>query len=114
MPGLRRLIASQSFALLVLGASALAIRAAAQDDDESPYRPGLIATYTAGGNTVIRTDEVLALDWQDAACDPSLPAGEFSAQWGGRLWARGAGSYRLLCYVQGDVAIKLAGKTVIQ
>ena len=33
--------------------------------------------------------------------------------WRGRLWARGAGSYRLLCYGQGEVDVKLAGKTVL-
>src|SRR5205823_7025153 len=60
-----------------------------------------------------RTDEVVAFDWQDAVCDPRLPAGEFTADWRGRLWARGAGNYTIACYVQGNVTVKLAGKTVI-
>jgi mono/diheme cytochrome c family protein len=65
------------------------------------------------GTTITRADEVVAFDWQNAACDPRLPAGDFSAEWRGRLWARGAGSYTLACYVQGEVTIKLAGNTVI-
>src|SRR5262245_2925239 len=82
-------------------------------DEGSTYRPGLIATYAAGGKSVVRTDEVVAFDWQDAACDERLPPGEFSAAWRGRLWARGAGSYRLYCYAQGEVSVALAGKRVI-
>jgi mono/diheme cytochrome c family protein len=61
----------------------------------------------------VRTDEVVAFDWQDAACDPRLPACEFSATWRGRLSTKGTGSYRLQCFVQGEIALKLAGKTVV-
>jgi mono/diheme cytochrome c family protein/cytochrome c553 len=86
---------------------------AQEDDEDSPYRPGLIATYTATDRSIIRVDETIAFDWKDAVCDPRLPAGNFSASWRGRLWARGAGSYRLLCYAHGEVEIKLAGKTVV-
>jgi mono/diheme cytochrome c family protein len=94
--------------------AALGSPAAGQEEDEqSPYRPGLAATYAVGGKTATRTDEVLAFDWQDAACEERLPAGEFTATWRGRLWARGSGTYRLQCYVQGEVAIRIAGKQVI-
>ena len=86
--------------------------AAAQEDEESPYRPGLIATYTAGGTSAVRTDEVVAFDWQDAACDPRLPAGEFTAT-GWPAVGQGRGQLSLACYVQGEVEVKLAGKTVI-
>jgi mono/diheme cytochrome c family protein/cytochrome c2 len=114
MPGfcvrLRWLVA----ALLTLTCSYLAGDAAGQEDNqESPFQPGLIATYVAGGKTAVRTDEVVAFDWQDAACDPRLPVGEFSAVWRGRLWARGAGTYRLYCFVQGEVTLKLGDKTLI-
>lgn len=97
-------------ALYLLVASA----GAQEEADDSPYRPGLIATYAAGGQTVIRVDEVVAFDWQAAAADERLSSGEFSADWQGRLWARGAGEYRLSAYVQGEVTIKLAGKTVVE
>src|SRR5262249_23295517 len=66
-----------------------------------------------GATSVSRLDEAIAFDWQEAACDPRLPAGDFTAKWQGRLWARGAGTYRLQCFVPGGVTIKLAGKTVI-
>jgi len=85
-----------------------------QDEaEDSPYHPGLVATYRVGNQSATRSDETIAFDWQDAACDPRLAAGKFTAQWRGRLWARGAGSYTLACYVQGEVTVTLAGKTVI-
>src|SRR5438067_13934340 len=84
--------------------------AVAQDDEDSPFRPGLAATYTAGGRSVQRIDEVVAFDWADAAADPRLANGPFSTSWRGRLWAKASGTYRIACYVQGQVEIKLAGK----
>jgi len=102
---------SLAVALTIVGLSSSALT---QDDTEdSPYRPGLIATFTSSDRTATRTDEIVAFDWQNAAADPRLPATEFTATWRGRLWARGAGTYRLACYVQGEVELKLAGKTVI-
>src|SRR6185295_9225551 len=59
------------------------------------------------------TDEVLAFDWQDAAPDPRLPAGEFNATWRGRLWTQSRGTYRLYCYAQGQIDLKLAGQSVL-
>jgi hypothetical protein len=98
-----------------LAASLMAMAAVAQEEaEDSPFRPGLVATYSAGGQAATRVDEVVAFDWQDAAADERLAAGEFAATWRGRLWARGAGEYRLSCYVQGEVEIKLGGKTLIE
>ncbi|HEY2893318.1 MAG TPA: PA14 domain-containing protein, partial [Pirellulales bacterium] len=87
--------------------------AIAQDDEDSPFRPGLIATYMVGGKSLQRIDEVVAFDWQEAAPDPRLPAAPFSATWRGRLWAKGSGVYRIACYVQGQAEVKLAGKAVV-
>src|SRR5436190_4359033 len=99
-------------ALLLLPALRVAA-GADEDDDDSPYTPGLVATYALDASSVTRIDEVVAFDWQDATCDPRLPTGELKAAWRGRLWARSAGTHRLSCFTQGDVEIKLAGKTVI-
>jgi mono/diheme cytochrome c family protein len=81
--------------------------------EDSPYQPGLIAAYRMGDRQATRIDEGIAFDWKDAACDLRLPPGDFTAVWRGRLWARGAGTYTIACYVQGEVKITLAGKTVI-
>src|SRR5262245_25063819 len=94
-------------ACFVACCAALVLSTAGQEDaEDSPYRPGLVATYSAGGATITRIDEVVAFDWQDAACDPRMLAGEFAAEWRGRLWARGAGSYTIACYVQGEVKVR--------
>src|SRR5437773_10190019 len=72
---------------LLLSSILVAAPAAAQDNDEdSPFRPGLVATYTADGKSVQRIDELVAFDWQDAAPDPRLAAQPFSTIWRGRLW----------------------------
>jgi len=97
------------FLLLVVAAASAEDEAA----EENPYRPGLVATYSAGGRTATRVDETIAFDWQDATTDPRLPAGEFSAVWRGRLWMQAPGTYQLFCFVQGEVEIKLAGKSVV-
>src|SRR4051794_30708505 len=78
----------------------LATARAQEEAEDSPYRPGLIAMYVAGNQTAKRVDEVVAFEWQGAAPDERLPASEFTATWQGRLWARGAGEYRLYAYVQ--------------
>jgi mono/diheme cytochrome c family protein len=92
----------------------VAVGNAQEEAEDSPFRPGLVATYSAGGQSVTRVDEVVAFEWLNASADQRLLAGEFKATWRGRLWARGAGEYRLSCYVQGEVAVKLAGKTLIE
>jgi mono/diheme cytochrome c family protein len=99
--------------LVWVALAALSLPAAAQDDEESPHRPGLVATYSAAGVSATRTDELLAFDWQDAAPDLRLPAGEFTAAWRGRLWTQTRGTYRLACYVQGQAELKLAGQAVL-
>src|SRR5438105_9111739 len=102
-PSLRLLFSSLACCLF-----AAAFAVAQEDAEDSPYKPGLIASYAAADKKAVRTDEVIAFDWQNAACDPRLPAGEFTAAWRGRLWARGAGSYTIACYLQGEVAVKVA------
>ncbi|MEX2174362.1 MAG: c-type cytochrome [Pirellulaceae bacterium] len=90
------------------------------DDEESPYRPGLVATYSVPASSaspagpISRVDEVLAHDWGQAAPDPRLPAGPFQAVWKGRLWTQVPGPYRLQVYAAGGrVSIRLADKEVI-
>jgi mono/diheme cytochrome c family protein len=97
---------------LLLSAASFVV--AQDEDEESPYRPGLIATYAAEGAAATRVDEAIAFDWQDAAPDPRLPAGAFTAQWRGRLWTQTPGTYRLHCYVQGEVELALGGKSLVQ
>jgi mono/diheme cytochrome c family protein len=110
MPGVRFVVRGVIFLAALICVSDLR----AQDEaEDSPYRPGLVAKYTAGSTTAARTDEVIAFDWQAASCDARLPVGDFSAAWRGRLWARGAGQYHLHAFVQGQVTVKLADKTVL-
>ncbi|HEX5104200.1 MAG TPA: c-type cytochrome, partial [Pirellulaceae bacterium] len=90
--------------------------AAAQDEDEeSPYRSGFIATYSSGADQkAVRIDETVAFDWADAAPDSRLAAGPFSAVWSGRLWTQTPGVHRIAAYVQGRVSVTLAGNRIIE
>ncbi len=93
----------------------------AQDDfeEESPYAPGLVATIrgaegTAATEPITRIDESLAFDWESAAPDSRLPAGNFTATWRGRLWTQAPGRYQLAVYTGGgSVSLRLAGKEVL-
>jgi mono/diheme cytochrome c family protein len=94
--------------------AAMAAPVAAQEDQEdNPYRPGLVAAYSAGQASASRIDEVIAFDWQDASADPRLPAGPFSGVWRGRLWTQSPGRHTLACYVLGQVELKLGGRVVL-
>jgi mono/diheme cytochrome c family protein len=108
----RRLL-SMLIPSLVVGCLTASPALAQEDDEESPYRPGLVATYTSRQSSATRLDETIAFDWQGAACDPRLAPGPFIATWRGRLWARGSGTYRLACYVHGKLSIAVAGKTIL-
>jgi cytochrome c553 len=91
--------------------------ATAQDDAEetdSPYRPGLVASYSLAGTTATRIDESIAFDWDAAPPDSLLPAGRFTATWRGRLLTQAAGRYEFKAFAAGGkVAIKLADKELI-
>src|SRR5947207_5122192 len=71
-------------ALAVLLLAFLRLPAMADEDEESRYRAGLVATYIAGGHSVARIDKTIAFDWQDAASDTRSAACEFAATWRGR------------------------------
>jgi mono/diheme cytochrome c family protein len=84
------------------------------DEEDSPYRPGLVANYSAGGRSATRLDEALAFDWQDAPPDSRLTSGKFSATWTGRLWVQTPGEHRLAVYVGGGKAtLRLAGREIL-
>ena len=100
--------------LVFLVSGLVAARVAAQEDEESPYRPGLVATYSAGdAAAATRIDEAVAFDWAGASPDPRLPDGQFAATWRGRLWTQSPGAHRLAVFVQGQVSLKLDGKEII-
>jgi mono/diheme cytochrome c family protein len=111
---------SLRIALFITCLGAIVLSAAAQEDfeEESPYAPGLVATFQqANANAaekVTRIDEALAFDWAAAAPDPRLPAGNFTAMWRGRLWTQVPGRYELAVYAGGGkVSLRLAGKEVL-
>lgn len=87
----------------------------AQDEDEEvPYRPGLIAEYSDPSQHSFRQlDEAIAFQWEDRAPDRRIAAGNFDVRWRGRIFVQGAGEYRLALHASGEVEVKLAGKVVI-
>ena len=112
------LVRSLSLRLSVALSLCLSVAAAAQDDaaeEDSPYRPGLVAAYASGGGEeAIRVDETIAFAWEQAPPDQRLPPGPFGARWRGRLLAQAPGSYRFQVYGGGGrVAVTLAGKELI-
>lgn len=90
-----------------------AATASGQDDGDDELRPGLLAEYRVGDEALRRVDETVAFVWSDAAPDPLLPSGLFTANWSGQLLIREAATYRLHAYVAGDVRVSVNGKTVL-
>ena len=102
-----------SISLSLFLAAPLAAQEAAEEE-ESPYRAGLVATYSAGETSATRIDEAIAFDWADVPPDPRLAGGAFRAQWTGRLWAQAAGEYRLAVFMEGGKCrIKLGEREVL-
>ncbi|MFN0018810.1 MAG: c-type cytochrome [Pirellulaceae bacterium] len=90
------------------------ILCAQEDDEEEPYLPGLIAEYSdRSQHSFRRLDEAIAFHWDDAAPDRRIAADNFDVRWHGRIFAQGAGEYRLAVHASGEVEVKLAGKVVI-
>lgn len=78
------------------------------------YRPGLVAEYHAGDQSVIRIDPEIGFAWNDDSPDSELSGGPFDAKWQGFLWVKEPTKLRLHASVQGDVAIELKGKKVLE
>ena len=78
------------------------------------YRPGLVAEYHAGDQSVTRVDPEIAFSWNDSSPDAELPGGPFEVKWSGFLWVRDAAKLRLHASVQGDVVIELKGERVLE
>src|SRR5689334_13531732 len=86
----------------------------AQDDDEDPYLPGLIATYRDnGGAAVNRVDRAISFSWLDRSPDRRISAGRFSADWQGFLVSQGNGSYQLHAFCAGPLRITLNDRVII-
>jgi mono/diheme cytochrome c family protein len=87
---------------------------AQEEAEEEPFQPGLIAKYSdAVSHSFRRLDEAIAFHWDDEAPDAKIAADNFEVHWRGKLFAQGAGEYRLALHASGEVEVKLAGKTVI-
>lgn len=108
-----RLMQRRYSTLMLLAALATARVVSAQQEEENPFLPGLVASYASENSVAKRTDEVIAFDWQTASPDPRLPSGSFTANWRGRLMTTPPGKYKLHCFVQGRVQLTLASKIVV-
>ncbi|MBX3412837.1 MAG: c-type cytochrome [Pirellulales bacterium] len=91
-----------------------AVASEADEDDETEYSSGLIATYRdASGGVCRRIDPALAFQWRDRAPDPRIEAQGWTAEWGGMLSVLAPGEYRLHVYAAGRVTVELDGRSVI-
>jgi glucose/arabinose dehydrogenase/cbb3-type cytochrome oxidase cytochrome c subunit len=103
-----RNLAQRVCQLLALLSISLLNFSAAQEDDEEPYLPGLIATYRDSNSlSVQRIDRAISFSRQNRPPDRRLVAGHFTANWQGRLLSQANGAYKLYAYVAGHVRITL-------
>ena len=90
----------------------------AQDEDEDedqPFRPGLIATYESGPSTRIqRIDDGVSFAWGGRSPDARLPAGPFRGKWQGQLILQSSGAYHFFLHGSGKAELTIGGKVVVK
>lgn len=85
--------------------------AANVDDDENPYRSGLIARYVGSdGVEHTRLEEQVSFSWGDTPPDRRVPAGSFQATFQGHLLIQTPGKHRLRAFTAGKVRLTLDGE----
>lgn len=87
--------------------------AQADEDEESVRYPGVIGTYTGGGESVTRRDPDIAFVWDRQSPDSRIPGGPFQVQWQGKLLVRSPGKYRFAAQIAGHVQATLADQTIL-
>ena len=89
-------------------AATLATALSAQD------LPGLKVTFTAAGQSDVRTDRLLALYVPAGqAPTPFLPAGPFTAKWEGDLQSPMRGTFKLAVETSGQFKLSLNGQPLL-
>ncbi len=83
-----------------------------QDDDDDELRPGLLATYRAGGVAILQIDRDVAVTTGNSAIDERFPAGPLSVVWDGQILLRTEEKYQFHAFVHGQVVVTVAGKEV--
>lgn len=111
MPASARLLAC--LAVLAVVTIVPAAHAGGEPDDD-PFLPGLLATFRDDkGHTATRLDPHVAFHWGEQAPDPRLAAGAFQASWQGQLLVTTRGEYRFFLFGNGEVELKVGGRSVI-
>jgi mono/diheme cytochrome c family protein len=89
--------------------------AAQEDDEDSPFQPGLVATYSQrDAQVAMRIEPSPALLAKVLPADPRFARGGVEVQWQGRLLTQGADNYRLHVYGVGKFSLDLGGKEVLR
>lgn len=86
---------------------------AEDEDDEPPRFPGIVGTYTAGGQSRSRRDLDVSFVWDGQPPLQQLPAGPFQVQWQGKLLVRAPGKYRFYAQLQGHVTASLGKQSIL-
>jgi mono/diheme cytochrome c family protein len=103
-------------AALVLSLTTTPARGAASQDDLESERPGLAASFAAGGApapSARRVEFDLGDHWDRAAPDPRVPADAFTGRWEGLLLIQSPGTHRFFARTDGTVELKVAGRVVL-
>lgn len=93
--------------------SLLGTTAAAAQDENPGYLPGLAAELTSDGKTYRRIDDSLAFDWDTASPDDRVAASPFRIRWTGLIFINRDDTYRFSAHLSGRVRLRLGDKTLL-
>lgn len=86
----------------------------AQEEEDEPHLPGLIASYSQSGTRPIERIEPTVARHGPLPDERLVPGKPYSVTWRGVLIIPDDGSYQLHVHGSGNVQVKLAGKSLLQ
>lgn len=85
-----------------------------EEDDENPFRPGLVLVAADGaGRQTTRLADRPFVDGDPRRLDERLGDGPYTWRWRGRLWVQQPGEHRLAVYVCGRVTVRIGEQVVL-
>ena len=100
--------------ILAIMAMPAALAGDETDDEENPFRPGIVATYRgADGASHARLESDLSFAWGSQPPDRRIAAGPFEAAFRGYVLVQSPGQHTFRVYAAGAVKLVIDGQVIL-